>query len=49
MNLAMLAHTFNPSTQDTEAGGSESSRPAWSTERVPGHSGQLGLHKETRS
>jgi hypothetical protein len=27
----VVAHTFNPSTQEAEAGGSLSSRPAWST------------------
>jgi hypothetical protein len=27
-----VAHAFNPSTQESEAGGSLSSRPAWSTE-----------------
>jgi hypothetical protein len=36
-----VAHTFNPSTQEAEAGGSLSSRPAWSIEQVPG---QSGLH-----
>ena len=34
----MVAHAFNPSTQEAEAGGFLSSRPAWSTEWVPGHS-----------
>ena len=28
----VLAHNFNPSTQETEAGGSLSLRPVWSTE-----------------
>jgi hypothetical protein len=28
----MMAHAFNPSTQEAEAGGFLSSRPAWSTE-----------------
>jgi hypothetical protein len=28
----MVAHAFNPSTQEAEAGGFLSSRPAWSTE-----------------
>ena len=32
----VVAHTFNPSTQEAEAGVFLSSRPAWSTERVPG-------------
>jgi hypothetical protein len=27
-----VAHTFNPSTWEAEAGGFLSSRPAWSTE-----------------
>ena len=30
----MVAHAFNPSTLEAEAGGSLSSRPAWSTELV---------------
>jgi hypothetical protein len=42
----VVAHTFNPSTQEAEAGGFLSSRPAWSTEWVPG---QQGLHRETLS
>jgi hypothetical protein len=29
---AVVVHTFNPSTWETEAGGFLSSRPAWSTE-----------------
>jgi hypothetical protein len=29
---AVVAHTFNPSTREAEAGGFLSSRPAWSTE-----------------
>jgi hypothetical protein len=29
---AMVAHAFNPSTWEAEAGGFLSSRPAWSTE-----------------
>jgi hypothetical protein len=28
----LVAHAFNPSTQEAEAGGFLSSRPAWSTE-----------------
>jgi hypothetical protein len=43
---AVVAHAFNPSTWDTEAGGFLISRPAWSTEWVPG---QPGLHRETLS
>jgi hypothetical protein len=38
----MAAHTFNPSTQLVEAGGSLSSRSAWSTNQVPE---QPGLHR----
>jgi hypothetical protein len=29
---AVVAHAFNPSTWEAEAGGSLSTRPAWSTE-----------------
>jgi hypothetical protein len=43
---AVVAHAFNPSTWEAEAGGFLSSRPAWSTELVPG---QPGLHRETLS
>jgi hypothetical protein len=32
MKLGVGAHTFNPSTQEAEAGRFLSSRPAWSTE-----------------
>jgi hypothetical protein len=42
----MVAHAFNPSTWEAEAGEFLSSRPAWSTERVPG---QPGLYRETLS
>jgi hypothetical protein len=35
----MVAHAFHPSTQEAEAGGFLSSRPAWSTEWVPGQPG----------
>jgi hypothetical protein len=31
-NRAVVAHAFNPSTWEAEAGGFLSSRPAWSTE-----------------
>jgi hypothetical protein len=41
-----VAHAFNPSTREAEAGGFLSLRPAWSTEWVPG---QPGLHRETLS
>jgi hypothetical protein len=38
--------TFSPSTWEVEAGRFMSSRPAWSTERVPGQPRQ---HRETLS
>jgi hypothetical protein len=41
---AMVAHAFNLSTWEAEAGEFLSSRPAWSTEWVPG---QPGLHRKT--
>jgi hypothetical protein len=41
-----VAHAFNPSTREGEAGGFLSSRPAWSTKWVPG---QPGLYRETLS
>jgi hypothetical protein len=31
MELGVVAHVFNPSTWEAEAGGFQSSRPAWST------------------
>jgi hypothetical protein len=43
---AVVAHAFNPSTREAEAGGFLSSRPAWSMESVPG---QPGLQRETLS
>jgi hypothetical protein len=45
LGRVVVAHTFNPS-QEAEAGGFLSSRPAWSTKWVPG---QPGLHRETLS
>jgi hypothetical protein len=42
----VVAHVFNLSTWEAEAGGFLSSRPAWSTKWVPG---QPGLHRETLS
>jgi hypothetical protein len=42
----VVAHAFNPSTWEAEAGGFLSSRPAWSTKWVPG---QPGLYRETLS
>jgi hypothetical protein len=44
--LGMVAHVFDPSTWEAEAGGFLSSRPVWSTKWVPG---QPGLHRETLS
>jgi hypothetical protein len=43
---AVVAHTFNLSTWEAEAGGFLSLRPAWCTEWVPG---QPGLHRGTLS
>jgi hypothetical protein len=42
----VVAHAFNPSTWEAEVDESVSSRPAWSTERVPG---QPSLYRETLS
>ena len=42
----MVVHTFNPSTQEAEASGFLSLRPAFATEQVPG---QPGLHRETKT
>ena len=42
-----MVHAFNPSTQETGRQMSVSSRPAWSTERVPGQPREL--HRETLS
>jgi hypothetical protein len=44
--LRVVAHAFNPNTREAEAGGFLSSRPAWSTELVPG---QPGIYRETLS
>jgi hypothetical protein len=44
--LGVVVHTFNPRTLEAEVGEFLSSRPAWSTELVPG---QPGLHRETLS
>jgi hypothetical protein len=46
MSRAVVAHAFNPSTWEAEAGRFLSSSPAWSTKLVPG---QPGLHRETLS
>jgi hypothetical protein len=42
----MVAHTFNSSTREAEAGWFLSSRTAWSTKWVPG---QPGLYRKTLS
>jgi hypothetical protein len=42
----VVVDAFNTNTREAEAGGFLSSRPAWSTEWVPG---QPGLHRETLS
>jgi hypothetical protein len=42
----VVAHAFNPSTREAEAGRFLSLRPAWSTKWVPG---QPGLYRETLS
>jgi hypothetical protein len=44
LSQAVVAHTFNSSTWEAEAGRFLSSKPVWSTEWVPG---QQGLHRET--
>jgi hypothetical protein len=46
MEQGVVAHTFNPSTWEAEAGEFLSSRPAWSTKSFPG---QPGLYRETLS
>ena len=46
ISWAVVAHAFNLSTWEAEAGGFLSSRPAWSTEWVPG---QPGIYRETLS
>jgi hypothetical protein len=43
---AVVAHSFDPSTREVEAGGSLRSSPAWSTKKVPVHP---GLYRETLS
>jgi hypothetical protein len=42
----VVAHAFNPSTWEAEAGGFLSSRPSWTTEWVPV---EPGLYWETLS
>ena len=42
----MLVHIFNPNSWEAEAGRSQSLRPAWAAEGIPG---QPELYKETLS
>jgi hypothetical protein len=42
---AVVAHAFNPSTWEAEAGEFLSSGPAWSTKWVPGQPGKPCLKK----
>jgi hypothetical protein len=45
--VVVVVLSFNLSTLETEAGESQSSRPAWSTEQVPGtHRGNPVLKKQ---
>ena len=44
LSWAVVAHAFNHSTREAEAGGSLSLRPTWSIKRVPG---QPGLYRQT--
>jgi hypothetical protein len=46
VSQVVVLQAFNPSTQEAEGGRSLSSRPAWSTEWVPG---KPELHRETLS
>jgi hypothetical protein len=46
LSQAVVAHAFNPSTWESEAGGFLNLRPDWSTEWVPG---QLRLYWENLS
>jgi hypothetical protein len=51
-NLAkpgVVAHAFNPSTWEAERGKFLSSRPAWSTERVPGQPGGTQRHPNSKN
>lgn len=41
MHQVVVVHTCNPSTQEADAGGSLSLRPAWSTQRVPDSQGYI--------
>ena len=45
----MVAHAFNPSTWEAEAGGFLSLGPAWSTEWVLGQPGKLHLKKQKQT
>jgi hypothetical protein len=43
----VVAHAFNPSTQEAEGGEFLSSRPACSTKWVPGQPGKINSMKTT--
>lgn len=45
-SVALVAHAFDPNTQEAEAHGLLSLRPNWSTERIPR---EIGLHRESLS
>ena len=44
--MSVVAHALNPSTEESKACEPVSSKPAWTTEQVPG---QPGLHREISS
>jgi hypothetical protein len=46
--IRTVTQAFNPSTQEAEAGGALSSKPAWSTDPVPGQP-TLSRDRETLS
>jgi hypothetical protein len=45
MKPGVVAHAFNPSTREVEAGRFLSSRPAWCTKWVPGNTEKPCLEK----
>jgi len=46
MSSGLVAHAFNPGTQESETGGSLSSKPGCPLEQVPG---KPGLHRQILS